>query len=494
MSRTKIKNTIEGEHKAFEALPTLDNKNVLTEAKSDASSNEDVSNDNPPPVLVGWAGTLRTYQERLQSQAKAYLAECNNAIIEHEKNHNINNIETSLSTATIDSEELDLHQESATLAEDFQTFESQRDNYNKFKKMNSLNQLPKNSDPLETKFQTYALIAIILVEIVVNYFMLKGGGRTDAQAALGISVAQVTFNIGSCFLLGKILLGHILHAESLLKRISTSILFLAHVYSIFLVNINMGIYRQSIINNASTFKGKTGQLLANFDWTPFPPEVVSTLVDAKTGQLLPPTSLDPMSVIAIGVGLVFAFLAYWDGFKSDDSFPGYGHVYREALKIKRKIGARINKINTSWNAYLKSANTEQKKIVQTGLASINSWSIETNTLEEVWIDYRTKLFSLEDLYKNASELYVSYYNKFHEKSTLRLKVKLLNADEFNLKKQFESVASLYMNDTSRLKEEKAKSAMFSKEMSILQKEVSQRNEKDTETIKKLSKDYACALN
>jgi len=188
MSRTKIKNTIEGEHKAFEALPTLDNKNVLTEAKSDASSNEDVSNDNPPPVLVGWAGTLRTYQERLQSQAKAYLAECNNAIIEHEKNHNINNIETSLSTATIDSEELDLHQESATLAEDFQTFESQRDNYNKFKKMNSLNQLPKNSDPLETKFQIYALVALILVEIIINFLISV---RKVANFFIFISIFQV---------------------------------------------------------------------------------------------------------------------------------------------------------------------------------------------------------------------------------------------------------------------------------------------------------------
>ena len=159
------------------------------------------------------------------------------------------------------------------------------------------------------KFQTYALFTLILVGVVFYYLILQGVYGISDAGAISISIAQVTFNVLSCFLLGKFLLGHILHAESLLKRISTSILFLAHIYSIFLVNINMGIYRQSIINNASTFKGKTGQLLANFDWTPFPPEM----------------TLDPMSVIAIGVGLVFAFLAYWDGFKSDDSFPGNDH-------------------------------------------------------------------------------------------------------------------------------------------------------------------------
>ena len=174
------------------------------------------------------------------------------------------------------------------------------------------------------KFQTYALFTLILVGVVFYYLILQGVYGISDAGAISISIAQVTFNVLSCFLLGKFLLGHILHAESLLKRISTSILFLAHIYSIFLVNINMGIYRQSIINNASTFKGKGAQLLANFDWTPFPPEVVSSIVD-KTGKLLPPTSLDPMSVIAIGVGLVFAFLAYWDGFKSDDSFPGNDH-------------------------------------------------------------------------------------------------------------------------------------------------------------------------
>ena len=493
MSRKRIENSIEGEHKTFEALPTLDNKNILTEAKNDGSSNTEVSDENLPTVLVELGVTLRAYKTRLYLQAQSYFKESDDAIRVHEKHHNIDNLRTSLSTATIDSEDLDLHRESATLTGEFQTFESQRDNYNKFKKMNSLNQLPKNSDPLETKFQIYALVALILVEIIINFLMLKGGGRTDASAALGISVAQVTFNVLSCFLLGKVLLGHILHAESLLKRISTSILFLAHIYSIFLVNINMGIYRQSIINNASTFKGKTGQLLANFDWTPFPPEVVSSIAD-KTGKLLPPASLDPMSVIAIGVGLVFAFLAYWDGFKSDDSFPGYGHVYRGALKIKREIGARISKINTSWNNYLKNSNTEQKRIVESGLASINSWSHEINTIEQVWVDYRKLLFTLEDIYKDATKLYLSNYNKFHEKSTLRLKAKLLDDIEFDLRLQFKDVADLYMDDSSRLKEEKAKSSTFSKEISILQKELSQRSEKDTEFIKKLSKDYACPLN
>ena len=162
------------------------------------------------------------------------------------------------------------------------------------------------------KFQTYVLITLILVGVVINFFMLRGGAVISSADALAVSVVQVTLNVLSCFLLGKVLLGHILHAESLLKRISTSILFLVHIYSIFLVNINMGIYRQSIINNAGgTFKvkGGTAKLISEFDWSPFPPEM----------------TLDPMSVIAIGVGLVFAFLAYWDGFKSDDSLPGNNH-------------------------------------------------------------------------------------------------------------------------------------------------------------------------
>ena len=159
------------------------------------------------------------------------------------------------------------------------------------------------------KFQTYALITLILVGVVFNCFMLTGGGGMAGADALTVSVVQVTFNILSSFLLGKVLLGHILHAESLLKRISTSILFLAHIYSIIVLNMNMGIYRQIITNATSTVFETQAVLLVHFDWTPFPPQM----------------SLDKMSVIGIGVGLVFAFLAYWDGFKSDDSFPGYGH-------------------------------------------------------------------------------------------------------------------------------------------------------------------------
>ena len=169
MSRTRIKNSVEGEHKVFETLPTLDNKNILTEAKNDGSSNTEVSDENLPTVLVELGVTLRAYKTRLYLQAQSYFKESDDAIRVHEKHHNIDNLRTSLSTATIDSEDLDLHRESATLTGEFQTFESQRDNYNKFKKMNSLNQLPKNSDPLETKFQIYALVALILVGLLLIF-------------------------------------------------------------------------------------------------------------------------------------------------------------------------------------------------------------------------------------------------------------------------------------------------------------------------------------
>ena len=480
MNIKKVNNTIDGEHKSFEKLPSIDNKKILSEGKNDAVLDLKVSNDNLPPAINELRLKLHEYKTTIYFQAQKYFNVADNAIKNHEPNHDINVIRTHVSTATIESEDLDLHEEESSLTSDFQTFETQRDNYYEFKKINSLSQLPKNSDPLETKFQIYALVALILVEVLINFFMLRGGGRTDFQATLSISIAQVTFNIGSCYLLGKVLLGHILHANSQVKKISNSILFLVHVYSIFLVNINMGIYRQNIANGGDAFdttKKALGNLRDNFDWTPFPPQI----------------SLDAMSVIAIGVGLVFAFLAYWDGFKSDDSFPGYGHVYRGALKIKRKIGARLRKINMNWNDYLKKSNAEQKRFVQTGLNSINGWSTEVNTIEQIWVDYRKILFTLENTYQNAVDLYVSNYNKFHEKNVLNLKVKLFDEVEFDLRKQFSDIVDNYMHDNDRLAEEKEKAAKFSKEIKILQAEISEQNKKDTDFIIKLSKDFACPL-
>ena len=59
-------------------------------------------------------------------------------------------------------------------------------------------------------------------------------------------------------------------------------------------------------------------------------------------------------MFVIGVGIIFAVLAYIDGYISDDPYPGYGDVYRAALTEKRTIENRIHHIHDRWHSNKKS--------------------------------------------------------------------------------------------------------------------------------------------
>jgi len=368
--------------------------------------------------------------------------------------------------------------EKAFLEEGFQTFESHRENYNRFKKFHSLQELPKNADPAETKFQFFALFLLLIIEIIVNGMLLSGGGESTIGQSASVATIQSIINVIGCYFVGKILWGNIKYAESIANKIGLISLFSGIFYFIILLNINMGLFREHIV--------KTGQDQYG---------AVSLEVGAGLWQWMPfPLELSPQSQMAVAVGMVFAFLAFLDGMKSDDLYPGYGDVYRGALKHKKKIGNKIRSINLAWNDALKKFNIKQSTSGEKGTQSIKEWSDETNTIEQVWVDYKNNLEALEAIYDKAIKLYVTNYNKFHNESSLRLQADLFTKNELDLKVQFSDIAQYYLDDNSREKEEANRKKIFAKEFSELKKELASINEKITTEIKLLSEKYACKLN
>ena len=474
----KIKNRVVGEHKKFESLPLANNQLILSEAKTDGVTGRKVSNDNLPTVIIEEGQRFHEWKNRAYIQAQFYFNECNSKIIQHNANHNIDTLRTTLHSTTDHSDSLDLPKEKAFLEEGFQTFESHRENYNRFKKFHSLQELPKNADPAETKFQFFALFLLLIIEIIVNGMLLSGGGESTIGQSASVATIQSIINVIGCYFVGKILWGNIKYAESIANKIGLISLFSGIFYFIILLNINMGLFREHIV--------KTGQDQYG---------AVSLEVGARLWQWMPfPLELSPQSQMAVAVGMVFAFLAFLDGMKSDDLYPGYGDVYRGALKHKKKIGNKIRSINLAWNDALKKFNIKQSTSGEKGTQSIKEWSDETNTIEQVWVDYKNNLEALEAIYDKAIKLYVTNYNKFHNESSLRLQADLFTKNELDLKVQFSDIAQYYLDDNSREKEEANRKKIFAKEFSELKKELASINEKITTEIKLLSEKYACKLN
>lgn len=473
---------LSGKYLKFSEMPKANEKEILEQAKKDGHLGVEVSSESIPPILRQLSISLIAFKTNIWKQAQSYFTECQTKITDAEVLHNINNVRPKLTNKTLLSDDLDLPKIKSSLSSDYHAFEIQRDNYEKFKKLHGLSLLPKNADPAETRLQKIFLIGLFILEFFLNLFMLQGGGAVDLPAAMSISIGQTTINIISCYLLGKILIGHLLHAQKTIKRLSLGLLMGLHIYAIAVLNANMGLFRNAITKNADAggeFGGGGGiEILTNAALYPW---------DKMGG-------LDITAGIVVGVGLVLAVLAYLDGVKSDDLYPGYGDVYRGALKIKKKISLKVKSLNEGWNMCLKKFNTAKIEATNLGSESITIWSKETNTIEQVWSDYKKYINELEEIYGGALHLYASNYNKFSTGGKVQLKKELLDKDEFDLAKQFDDVAALHLNDITRIKIEKEKRIQFAKELPILLKELDLINEKITKEIQEISDKYKCKLS
>ena len=478
-------------------MPKADDKDILAQAKNDGHLGVNVDSENLPPVLRQLSTKLIAYKTEIWVQAQSYFSTFQTNITEAETEHNIDKIRTDLTNKTLHSDGLDLPKVKASLASDYHSFEIQRKNYEKFKKFHGLFLLPKNADPDETRFQMLILIGLFLVEFALNFYMIKSGGEVDFAGGISISLGQTTVNIISCYLLGKVVIGHLLHAQTLAKKILLSLSVSLHVYIIGVINANMGIFRHALVEQGKTggkFGGDGGEVLGG-EVPEIPPmEGIEVLGTFKAFPWDKMSNLVVTDYIVVFMGLVFAVLAFLDGLKSDDPYPGYGHVYRGALKVKKKIIAQVKVINIAWNGCLKRFNVAQTEVSDRALISITTWSMETNSIEQVWDDYKKFINELEEIYEGSLKLYASNYNKFHAGEKVKLKSLLLNKDEFDLEAQFADVAQLHLPDISRKKIEEAKTKIFAKEFAELKKELATLNEKTTKDIHEISDNYRCELS
>ena len=467
-----------GAHLTFSPIPKPSDDEVMSAAKQDAQLGFDGGSENLPPKLQQIKIGLIAYKTEIWNQAQNYFTKCQTNITNAEVEHNIDQISTDLANKTLHSNELNLPKVKSSLSANFHAFETQRENYYSFKTLHGRTLLPKNADPKETRVQFYFLIGLFLIEAVLNIVMLFGGGAVTLWEAISIAIAQTTFNIISCYLLGKLIIGHIYYSKTLVQKFSLVTFFVAHIYSIIIINANMGLFRYAIAKAADAEIGDKVELINQFAFYPW---------DKMA-------NLDITAGLVIAVGLVLAALAYIDGLKSDELYPGYGQAYRGPLKWKTQVDEQIKELNDRWNMCLNRFHSSQEKISQVAAESIKNWSLNTNSIEQVWSDYKKHINELEEVFDGVLNLYASKYNQYNKEKNIELKHKLLDKDEFDLKQQFDDVAQLHLDDETRIAREAEKNKQFAKDFKQIKKDLASENKRISAEIDALSKKYKCQLS
>lgn len=471
---------IPADYKGFETPPDVSIQDVEKHAKSDGNIGINVDKHNLPKVMFSITQTLHKYQQKLKLTAQKYFAESQAKILNYLHISDTHQIKTDIENIVKHPKNLHFDDEESTLEQKFKVFNTNKDNYINFKKLNGLMLMPVNADPDHNGIQKLILYIIVIGEFLLNTFMMYSGGAIDLFGALAISVAQTAINIGFCYLGGKMLIGQIKHADSLSKRIGYSLVFLIHIYVILLINANMGLYRDAIVQSTQSAALTSVQVIGHWSWSPW--EKI--------------TEIDVTAVLMIFVGCLFALIAYIDGYFSDDPYPGYGATYRTALKQRKLIQAQIKSINQRWYKVIAEAKSKEKDIRDIGLKAIKEWSHEINVIEQVRDDYKDIIYGLEKKFEQAMKMYVSTYNKYtKEAKKLSLtNINLFEKREFDMNLIFSDTKHFFYNDNDRLRKEKIMKEDFIRKLDKILKEMHSAIDKQSLRIKKLSETYACHLN
>jgi hypothetical protein len=471
---------IPGEHKKFDPIPKIDLDKIEKHGKTDGNLATGIEEDNLPATLLKEKNKLLHYKHEQYLKAQGYFHDMQTHINNYYDDFNSDSISINLHKQ-ID-QEVNFDQEETFLSKIYDNFNLKKENYLNFRKLNGISYLPKNSDPIENRKKFYFLIILFIFEFLLNLGMLHAGGSTELSAAFTISIAQSVVNVLSCYLAGKMLLGHIQFGTNNVKKISLSILGILHAYIILILNVNMGIFRQAIDDQPTGADAllNAKALFSEFRFNPW--DQISH-------------DFNTISIFVIGVGIIFAVLAYLDGYISDDPYPGYGDVYRAALTEKRSIENRIHYIHDRWHSSKKSASSHLEKFKDKGLSSITAWSNAINNIEQIWEDYKSILVELDKKFKTICDIYIGSYNKFHsdKKNHKLAKITLLEKDDYNLSVIFRDVSNFYMDDQTRGKKTKIMKESFINQINKISSNLTSQGKQNDLRLQKFSQSFKCQL-
>jgi hypothetical protein len=208
---------IPGAHKKFDAIPNFSHKDIEKSAKIEANLGLDVSVENLPQVIYKAEKVLQNYHHSQYIKAQEYFHQLQSAADSNLAKSDVTIKEAKIYSDLHASKNFNLNKEEIELRELHNEFEIKKKNFLDFKKHHSRALLPVNSDG--NFFQWLVLVSLFIIESIVNYSMMYSGGAVTRDQAMSIGISQAAVNIASCYMVGRLLIGRIIHAESQIKTV-----------------------------------------------------------------------------------------------------------------------------------------------------------------------------------------------------------------------------------------------------------------------------------
>ena len=219
-------------------------------------------------------------------------------------------------------------------------------------------------------------IALFLIEISLNFDALKD--TTGLAQARYLSFTVAAINVGLSFLLGYLVLTHLLNKVQTSK--SPRILFYGFwvlLYGIVMVwlNLMLGVFRSltKAADDAST--QILEQALTN---------------DAFTKSVYPFNSIGEITfdgAFLLFMGMFFALITMIDGYFFRDPIPGYQAIGDRVLKAQARVQKLINHDRVWFNVWQSRYEQDLKNTHLNRITSIGEWRKYVNVVQQLDEDF-----------------------------------------------------------------------------------------------------------
>ena len=182
----------------------------------------------------------------------------------------------------------------------------------------------------QSRLLHYSVVAVLLLlESVLNGYFFARGSEFGLLGGVSQSLTVAVLNILPAFFIAGLVLMRYSGHVSLFKRSLARLGLLAWLGWIGLFNLGVAHYRDLLATR--------------------PEDALTLTLVELTGQ--PFALADINSWLLLFIGVLFALIAGWDGYRSDDPYPGYGSRQRWFLELDnyysqetRRLGEQVAKV------------------------------------------------------------------------------------------------------------------------------------------------------
>ena len=309
--------------------------------------------------------------------------------------------------------------------------EKEKTNYNKFKLEH---ELTREAEPYTqaSRIKTYSIVlGLLLFEVIVNMNILGAVSEGGAQEGLFVSTSVAFLNVFVSSLIGFYLVKKINLTE---EKESNKAIIYRNIYLIIIVYVNL------VFASYRALLGLSDGIVVNYN------QVITPWL------VLP--NFDFQSVILFLVGVSFAGIAMFDGYKFDDKFPHFGQMKRNLDNQINERQALIDDMRKHEEKIFNETFDDGIEIERTEKKYVLGWSKIINNYQTYLIDFPDVVKQLQDQgYTHIVDEYRKENKKF--RGGVKEPEYFKDSTDLGLDKNAEKVFSasyqLFMNDTERLK-------------------------------------------